>query len=73
MDIITQEKVYRMLGGHTVIMSDEQFDQIIGLRVTNYVRSLRNSDQIGTKDQWKCWIAPTSLKKANGDFPFLKD
>lgn len=73
MDTVTQEKVYQMLDGHTIILSDEQYDQIIGYRITNYMRSIVNSDQVGTKDKWKCWINSASLKRANGDFPFLKD
>lgn len=73
MTTITQEKVYQMLDGHAVIMSNEQLDEMIGYRVMNYVRSLRNPDQLGTKDVWKCWIDKDGLKRANGDFPFLKD
>ncbi len=73
MEAFLKQKVERLLQGETLIFSNDQFNDLIGYRVTNYIRSTINSERLGTKDNWKCWIAIGSLAKANLDNPFSRD
>ena len=73
MEALLKTKVERLLQGETLIFSNDQLKDLLGYRVTNYIRSLVNSEQLGTKDNWKCWIAVGSLAKANADRPYDKD
>jgi len=70
MDDYLKKKVGALLDGECLIFSNEEFDELIGLRVTNYIRSTINDDRLGTKDVWKCWINWESLVKAKADNPF---
>lgn len=73
MEAFLKQKAERLLRGETLIFSNDQLNDLLGYRITNYIRSELNSERLGTKDTWKCWIAVGSLARAVLDNPFSKD
>ena len=71
MDANLKSKVERLLLGETLIFSDGELDDLLGYRITNYIRSKANPGRIGIKDTWICWIGE-KLEKARNDNPFSK-
>ena len=63
-----KSKVTRLLEGEALILSTEELDELLGYRVTNYIRSAPHRT-----DTWKCWIKSDSRAKALADAPFNKE
>jgi len=73
MDALLKSKVERLLQGETIIFSNDQLNDLTGYRVMNHIRSTLNSERLGTKDNWRCWIDVGSLARTNADNPFSTD
>ena len=68
MNDLLKSKVTRLLEGEGLIFSNDEFNELIGYRVTNYIRSASHRT-----DTWKCWIKSDSRAKALADAPFNKE
>lgn len=60
------EKLNEMAEGKRVICSDADLDAMLPFDRANFVRSIPNKGQVGTKDQWECWIEYRDIQKLKG-------
>jgi hypothetical protein len=57
------EKLNRMIGGQSAVMSDDELDLLANFDVSNLIRSKPNSKQCGLLDRWECWIEQRDVKR----------
>jgi hypothetical protein len=50
---VLDNKLARMLAGERVVLDDAALDV---LEPDHEIRSIPNPEQVGTRDQWLCWI-----------------
>lgn len=56
-------KLDTMLHGQSVIMSDDELDNLANFDASNVVRSKPNTKRVGTKDTYECWIERRDVKR----------
>lgn len=54
-----EAKIDEMLSGGRVVLSDSECDSMVPYQVSNYLRTIANSNQVGNLDRWEGWLSST--------------